>query len=374
MSTKPFCENGRNLTKLSPGVTLLTVKVLIAAGEKSGFILAELLQAELKRLDPQTQVTIFDISRTLGSTMGFWEGVTQISRLAKVLTTASRVIKQFGPDVFVPISFPGVNIILSRMVRKQGIRVIYLAPPQFWAWGKFRVKILRDGADKFICLFAFEKEIYHRARLNAHYFGFPLLDAVAARRSESETLALLGFSEKTKYIAFLPGSRTGEIRFHQPLFIKIFGQLQRRDPTLRGVIIGGEETRLPAGMVRVSPENRYEIIRYARAAVVVSGTATAETAILGIPMVVCYHFDQPSRFFARMFVHLDYFSIPNLVLKERAVPELFEPDGARLNKVVKRLLGDEEYRAKMILKLARVKKLLGPPGAMAQIARTVLNC
>lgn len=373
MSTKPFCEAGRNLTKLSPGITLLTVKVLIAAGEKSGFILAELLEAELKRLDPQTQVTIFDISRSLGSTMGFWEGVTKISRLPNVFTTASRLIKQAGPHVFVPISFPGVNIILSRIVRKQGIRVIYLAPPQLWAWGKFRVKMLPRCADRFICLFAFEEEILRRLKLNAHYFGYPLLDAVVARRSEPETMALLGFSEKTNYIAFLPGSRTGEIRFHQPLFIKLFGQLQRRDPTLRGVIIGGEELPLPEGMVRVTPENRYEIIRYARAAVVVSGTATAETAIFGTPMVVCYHFDQPSRFFARMFVHLEYFSIPNLVLKERAVPELFEPDWASLNKVVRRLLEDEEYRAKMMLNLARVKKLLGPPGAMAQIARIVLH-
>jgi len=373
MSTKPSSLIWEDLTELRPGITYSTVKVLIAAGEKSGFILAEMLQGEIKRLNPRVEIRVFDISATVDSTLGFWEGAKKFSRLKKVLVAASRVIEEFCPDVFVPIAFPGVNIILSWMVRRKGVRVIYLAPPQFWAWGRFRVKILPHCADEFICLFAFEKEFFRRANLNAAYFGYPFLDSVVVRQSEAETRALLGFSPETKYIAFLPGSRINEIRFHQPLFINLFCRLRRRDPKLKGVIVGGEDAVFPDGMVRVGSEHRYETIRYARVAVVVSGTATAETALLGTPMVVTYHFDQPSRFFARMFVRVKFFSIPNLVLNRPVVPELFEPDEVRLNRIVLRLLKDEEYRTQMMVNLKRVQELLGPKGAMAQIARTVLD-
>ncbi|GEM_PF-589771 len=373
MSTKLFYLIREDLTELRLGLTYSTVKVLIAAGEKSSFILAEMLQGEVKRLNPRVEIKVFDISAAVGSTLGFWEGMRKFRRLKRVLVAASTVIKEFCPDVFVPIAFPGVNIILSWMVRRKGVRVVYLAPPQLWAWGRFRVKILPHCADKFICLFGFEKEFYRRAKLNATYFGYPFLDSVVVRRSEAETRALLGFSPETKYIAFLPGSRIDEIRFHQPLFIKLFCRLRRWDPRLKGVIVGGEDTVFPEGMVRVAPEHRYETIRYARVAVVVSGTATAETALLGTPMVVTYHFDQPGRFFARMFVRVKFFSIPNLVLNRSVVPELFEPDEAGLNRIVLRLLKDEEYRTQMMVNLKQVEKLLGPRGAMAQIARAVLD-
>ncbi|MGQ9678022.1 MAG: hypothetical protein ACUVUD_01915, partial [bacterium] len=246
------------------------------------------------------------------------------------------------------------------------MKVIYLAPPQVWAWGRFRVKILRRVAGRCICLFPFEQEFFRRAKIAADYWGYPLFDTVAARYSESETRARLEFPAGTEYIAFLPGSRVDEIRYHQPLFIKVFGHLRIRYPNIRGVIVGGAEARLPEGMVRVTPAMRYETIRYARLAVLVSGTVTAETALLGTPMVVCYHLSPPSRFLARMFVRLKCFSIPNLILKEKVVPELFEPDETKLKKIILHLLRDENFRMRLLYQLGRVKDLLGPAGAMTK--------
>lgn len=349
------------------------MKLFISAGERSGLLVGELLRQEVQRLNPLAETAILDISRKMGTILGFAEGAQKVFQVRKVLTGALKEIKSFSPDVLVPIAFPGVNLFLGKMAKDRGIKVIYLAPPQVWAWGKFRVRMLQRAADEYICLLPFELELFRRVKIAARYFGYPLFDSVAARYSESETRALLGLQPGAEYIAFLPGSRVNEIRYHQPLFIKVFGHIRRRYPYLKGVIVGGEEAKFPEGMVRVTPEIRYETIRYARLAVLVSGTVTAETALLHTPMVVCYHFSQPSRFLARMFVRLKWFSIPNLVLKEIVVPEFFEPDEAVLRRNIVRLLEDESERTQMLRQLERVKELLGPPGAMTKIAQAVLS-
>lgn len=349
------------------------VKLLIAAGERSGLLLGELLSQEVQRLNPLAEIALLDISRKIGTIFGFWEGAQRILQARKVFSTALKEIKRFSPDVFVPIAFPGVNLVLGKMAKDRGIKVVYLAPPQVWAWGRFRVKILRRIADRCICLFPFEQEFFRRVKIAARYFGYPLFDSVVVRYSESEIRTLLKFPPGTEYITFLPGSRVNEIRYHQPLFIKVFAHIRKRYPDLKGVIVGGEEAKFPEGMVQVTPEIRYETIRYARLAVVVSGTVTAETALLQTPMVVCYHFSPPSRFLARMFVRLKWFSIPNLVLKDKIVPELLEPDEAGLRRNIVRLLEDEFERTQMLRQLKRVKELLGPLGAMTKIAQAVLR-
>ncbi|MGQ9678534.1 MAG: hypothetical protein ACUVUD_04560, partial [bacterium] len=122
------------------------MKVLISVGERSGLLLGELLKQEVQRLNPLAATVILDIRREVGATFGFWEGTQKIFQARKVLAAALKEIKRFSPDVFVPIAFPGVNLVLCEMARRRGIKVIYLAPPQVWAWGRFRVKILRRVA------------------------------------------------------------------------------------------------------------------------------------------------------------------------------------------------------------------------------------
>lgn len=348
--------------------------ILISTGEVSGFLFADLLDRELKKLNPDARVMKLDVSYGLGPTLGLWEGTRRMFSVDRLVRRHFFYAQQLNPDVLVLIGFPGVNLFLGKRFRKLGIPVVYLAPPQIWAWGSFRVKLLGQAVNRVFCLFQFEERLLSSLGIDAVYYGYPLLDSVKSTLSKEEVLSFLGFNPGTEYIVLLPGSRSAEIKFHQPLFIRIYNRLQRHNLGLKGVVIG-EFGNLAAGqgVIRISPEKRYEVIRHAHLALVVSGTATAETAILGTPEVATYHFTQPSRFLARLMVKLRYFSIPNLVADSMVIPEFFSPDEERLYQTVQRLFFDEVYREKIRAGLTRVKELLGPPGAMAKIAAEILQ-
>lgn len=347
------------------------MRVLISAGERSGFSLAELLSQELQRQYPGVAVKVFDISPGLGQTLGIWEGLQKSLMARGVWRYACAEVMAWQPDVVVLIAFPGVHLILGQRLRQKGVKVCYLAPPQVWAWGGWRVRLLRSAADRVIALFPFEEKVLRSAGVNVAYHGYPFLDAVVVSRSREEVLGGIGLRSDAEYIAFLPGSRPGEISFHQPLFTRVFQRLQRWYPGIAGVIVGGEAGLLPTGMYRVTSDRRYDVIKYARLAAVVSGTATAETAILGTPMVVLYHLAQPGRFLARLFVRVRFFGLPNLVLNRPVVPELLEPDEAILNRIIIRLLRDSGYQEVMKKGLRVVRERLGPSGALVRIAADI---
>ncbi|MEO0071445.1 MAG: hypothetical protein ABIK39_05115 [candidate division WOR-3 bacterium] len=348
--------------------------ILISAGEVSGFLFADLLEREIKKLNPEVRVVKLDVSYGLGPTLGLWEGARRMFSVGRLLRHHFFYVQQLNPDVLVLIGFPGVNLFLGKKFRKLGIPVVYLAAPQIWAWGSFRVKLLRQAVNRVFCLFLFEERLLRSLGIDAVYYGYPLLDSVKSTLKREEVLSFLGFNSDTKYIVLLPGSRSAETKFHQPLFLRIFNRLKRRYLGLKGVVIGGFGN-LAEGqeVIRIPPEKRYEVIRHAHLALVVSGTATAETAILGTPEVASYHFTQPGRFLARLMVKLRYFSIPNIVADSMVIPEFLSPDEERLYQTAQRLFSDEVYREKIRAGLARVKELLGPPGAMAKIAAEILQ-
>lgn len=348
--------------------------ILISAGESSGFLFADLLEREIKKLNPALQVVKFDASCGLGATLGFWEGMKKFWAIHHFVRGTFFSTYRLNPEVVVLIGFPGVNLFLGKKLREVGIPVVYLTPPQVWAWGSFRAKLLRQAANRVFCLFRFEEKLLRSLGVDAIYYGYPLLDSVVSSLSREEVLALLGLEPKTEYIVFLPGSRPSEIEFHQPLFLDIFLRLRRRYPELRGVVVGGTPDLAELeGVICIPRKQRYEVIRYARLALVASGTASAETAILGTPEVVCYHFNQPSRFFARVMVKLRYFSIPNIVANSPIIPEFFEPEEEKLYLTAQRLFRDGVYRQKVCEGLVRVRELLGPSGAMAKIASEILR-
>ncbi len=347
--------------------------MMITAGEKSGLLLASLIEQEIARLSPVANVRIVNVARTTGSTLGFWEGLLRVKRGGEMVNQVVKEITNWQPDVVVLIAFPGINLIVGRRCRQMGIKVVYVAPPQVWAWGRFRLRLLKGAADRVVCLFKFESDILSKAGLRTSYYGYPFLDAIVVSHSPDDVLRMLGLEEGKEVIVFLPGSRAGEVAFHQPLFVQTFSRLRQKYPDLTGVMVGERQIELPEGMVMVSPEWRYDVIACARLAVVVSGTVTAETAYLGTPMVACYHLAQPSRFLARLMVRLRYFSLPNIIAGSLVVPELLAPSEAQLYRVIGRVLDDERYRQEMVNGLKEVKKQLLPAGATRRIAEAIVN-
>ncbi len=349
------------------------MRVLLSAGEPSGRLFAALIERELAVIAPDTIVLRPEyVTGAAGSVLGFAQGVRAAPKLGKLVKRAVRDIAASRPDVVVLIGYPGFHLSLGRRCRELGLPVVCLGPPQVWAWGGFRTHALRRAADKVVCLFPFEEARLRSARIDVGFTGYPLFDALGSSCPRSDVIGRLGWEQDARYVVFLPGSRPAEIAYHRPLFERVATVLEARSPDLRGVVLGppadcGSGDPLPA------LQARYGMIQHAECAVVVSGTATLETALLGIPQLVCYHLSPASRLAARVLVKLRYFSLPNILLREGAVPEMLEPTAGRVEEEVLRMLGDPRSREAARDCGRRLRGMLGPPGVMERIARLVLD-
>jgi lipid-A-disaccharide synthase len=251
--------------------------------------------------------------------------------------------------------------------------VIYVAPPQVWAWGKWRMRGLARAADKVVCLFPFEEPFLRKAGVDARYYGYPLLDVASASGSRAETLERLGFQLGDRYVVLLPGSRPSEVEHHAPLFVEAWQQVTRREPWLKAVTVSPRRVPDMPGVAGAPFESRYDVIRHAECVLAVSGTVTVECAILGTPMVVSYRLSPLSHAAARLLVHSRYFAMPNILAGGLVVPEKLNPSVEWLAREFVRLLGDGAQRAAR-KDLARISAMLGPHGAMDRISNLVLTC
>ncbi|MCX6842398.1 MAG: DUF354 domain-containing protein [candidate division WOR-3 bacterium] len=350
------------------------MRIVVSAGEASGRAMLDRFKLEMARLEPACEVVSLPETSEVEPVFGFGAGLRAGPRLGGLLSRTEASALKLQPDAAVLVSFSGLHLPLGRRLRRHGIPVLYLGPPQVWAWGGWRKRRLRKAADRVVCLFRFEEELLRRAGVNAAYFGYPLLDNVTAGLSRAQTLEKLGFGPDEHYVVFLPGSRPSETDYHVPLFREVYEQLRRQARGLRGVMVvleEGERQEAEAAeseMVVVS-RDRYDVMRHADCACAVSGTVTAELAILGVPMVVCYHLPWLSRVLARVLVRTSHFALPNILAGSRLVPEALEPEPEGLVRMLGPLLRDSAERRQQVEGLARVAASLGPPGAMARICR-----
>ena len=370
----PAAAGRVGLTGEAVDCRLRPVRIVVSAGEASGRAMLDQFKLEMARLDPACEVITLQDTARLEPVFGFWEGLRAGPRLRGVLDRAESSVAMLAPDVAVLVSFSGLHLPLGRRLRRRGIPVLHLGPPQVWAWGGWRKRQLRRAADAVVCLFRFEEELLRRAGMKAVYLGYPLLDGVRSSLSRERTLEGLGFGPSEHYIVFLPGSRPAEIAYHQPLFVEVLARLRRAAKRVRGVMVateaspksGAGDREAEGGMVVVR-ENRYDVMRHADCACAVSGTVTAELALLGVPMAVCYHLPWLSRLLARALVRVPSFALPNILAGKRFVPEVLEPEPESLVRMLVPLMRDSAERRSQLDGLARVAEALGPPGAMARI-------
>ncbi|HDQ99495.1 MAG TPA: hypothetical protein ENN51_04330, partial [candidate division WOR-3 bacterium] len=269
------------------------MRITVVTGEPSGRLYAGLVEEALAVAAPDTEIIRLEAAGHHDTVLGFTEGVRSAPRLTRRLSAVGRRIAGLGPDLVLLVGFSNFNLPLGRACRRVGLPVAFLAPPQLWAWGSWRCALLRRAADLVICLFPFEADWLRRRRVRAVFTGNPLVDAVragegrTARSTRKMTLERLGMSQDQRYIAFLPGSRPSELTHHNRLFDTI---------------------EIPSYLcLRIAPDSplaphRYDLLAHADAAVIVSGTATLEAALLGLPQVVCYHLGGPTRLLARLMV------------------------------------------------------------------------
>lgn len=349
-------------------ITELRGPIAVSTGEPSGRLYAGLVETALKRQQPDIRIVRLEAGRVQPAVFGFAESLWSAPALRRALKEDRRRLAELAPHLVLLVGFSNYNIALGRYCRGLGLPVVFLAPPQLWAWGGWRSRLLRQAADRCITLFPFEAEWLQARNIRADFLGNPLVDLVQVTSGRPETLARLGLEPDERYIAFLPGSRPAEREWHRPRFERV------RLPGYRHIFMSADETL--AGTESADPDmlpaaaaRRYDLIAHADAAVVVSGTATLETALLGTPQVVCYHLAPISRLAARLLVRSRHFALPNILLGRKAVPELLEPAPARIRHELEILLTDPESRNRAEQAAARLRRLLGPPAAAERIAR-----
>jgi len=348
--------------------------IFLLAGEASGDLYAGLVARAIRELDGSVRMLgiggremrgagVERVQDTSGlGVFGFWEGLTARGRMLAFAARVEAVLQEVRPDVFVPVSFSGVNLGLARFARDLGIKVVYLSPPQLWAWGKWRAKKLRAATDKVICLLPFEEPLFRRLGVNAVFLGNPLVDLLEPR-------SLAPLSSGSLRLLLLPGSRRAEIQRHLPLMLGVAERLQQDIPGLKAFDLRlSDSGREPSAVSR----ERYERMASADLVLAASGTVTLEAALLGVPMVVVYRLSPLSYLAAKMMVRLKYFSLPNLLLDRQVVPEFSQPTVEQVYRAARDLLMSPDRREKMIGELSKIRPLFGEPGAALRIAREIL--
>jgi lipid-A-disaccharide synthase len=363
--------------------------LLVVAGEASGDLHGARLLAELRRLDPELRAFGLggDELEAAGmelvarseeiSVVGLAEVIRVLPRAREIFRMLLAELDRRRSPSAVLIDFPDFNLRLAQELKRRGVRVVYYISPQVWAWRKGRVKTIARVVDRMLVLFPFEVDFYRRHGVEAVHVGHPLVDEVAPRTQAWDRSREDGPAR----IALLPGSRSSEVRALLPAMLGSLPAIAARREISACVIVAppvrelvSEIAARSAVPVELVTSDRFDAIAGSHLALCASGTATLEVGLLGTPMIVLYRLHAWTYRLARWLVDLPYFSLVNLVLGRRAVPELLQgqasPEGIAAEALA--LLGDPARIAAMRSELADLRHALGEGGGSARAAREVL--
>ena len=369
-------------------------QILLSAGEASGDMYAASLACELKK---RADVAIFGMGgaqmRAAGveTTTDYSEvavlGITEILKHLPQLRRAMRNLvgeaRSRKPALAILTDFPGFHLRLARKVKPLGIKNVYYICPQFWAWRPWRANLVRRRFALALCIFPFEEKFFGDAGVPVIFIGHPLVGQVRASLSRREFAAKYGLHESYKTVTLLPGSRPGEIKRHLPTLVESCGELGRQHPGQYNFVLAlGAETNLGdvRGMMRPSPSltvvqgDTYNALAAADAAVICSGTATVEAALLDAPMVVVYQVSKLTALLAKPLIRTKFFGMVNLIAEKEVAPELIQEEFTPHNvaREVRNLL-EPARAAQAHTDLAEVRRRLGPPGAVERAAEAILG-
>lgn len=311
-------------------------------------------------------------------------GITEIVRhLPSLLKAMNKIVAEAEnrhPALAILTDFPGFHLRLARKLKSHGIRNVYYICPQFWAWRPWRVNLIRRRFEKALCIFPFEKEFFSKAGVPTEFIGHPLVEMVSATKGRQQFREENGFALGTTLVTVLPGSRSAELMHHLPVLQEACARIHARIPAQFAVAAAHPKDvdRLKAGWpgalkLRVVSGETYNALAAADAAIVSSGTATVEAALLDVPMVVVYRVSPLTAALARPLVRTPYFAMVNLIAGRPVAPELVQDDFTpeKVAAETLRLLQDPNARSAVRAGLTEVRKELGPPGAVERAAEAI---
>ena len=315
------------------------MKYYLIAGEASGDLHGANLMKGLLKADPQARFRFWggDKMAAVGgaenlamhykkaSFMGFVEIAKNLRTILGQIAACKEDVAAYRPDVLILIDYAGFNLRMAKFAKENGIPTYYYIAPKAWAWKESRVEKIRKYVDRLFVIFPFETAWFRRHGIEAIYEGNPLMDAIAERRQNLQPYARFieenGLDDRP-IVALLAGSRRSEIKFNLPFMVELSAEFSQYQFVVAGVSWLDREVYAPylAGSdVRYVCDKTYELLAVSDAAVVTSGTATLETALLGVPEMVCYRRDLPTMLIGKMFLKTKYVSLVNLVLDRECV-------------------------------------------------------
>ncbi|REC47011.1 lipid-A-disaccharide synthase [Chryseobacterium pennipullorum] len=366
------------------------MKYYIIAGEASGDLHGSNLMKALKQKDPHAEFRFWggDLMKAQGGTlvkhyrdlafMGFLEVVMNLRTILNNIKFCKEDIRKNRPDVLVLVDYPGFNLRIARFAKELGIKVVYYISPQLWAWKEGRVETIKKYVDEMMVILPFEEDFYRKHGVHSHFVGHPLLDAI----SDLDEISIEKFSEENglnekEIIALLPGSRKQEVEKMLEIMLSVRPHFKQYQFVIAGAPSLPKEfyEKYVDDNVHFVSNRTYDLLRCSKAALVTSGTATLETALLNIPEVVCYRGSTISYAIAKRLVkNINYISLVNLIMDREVVKELIQDELTTKNLVneLTKIL-ESKKREEVLQDYGLLREKLGGKGASGHAADVILK-
>lgn len=370
----------------------------LIVGEASGDLHASNLMRGLLEADEQATFRYYggDLMAAVGgelarhyketAVMGVWDVLTHLGKIGRNFRDCKRDILDHRPDALILVDYPGFNLPMAEWAHQQGIPTLYYIAPKVWASKEWRLRRMKQCIDRLYCIMPFERAYFaHHGLTRFAFCGNPVVDALEQRAHAHETTAemceRLGLDTRPK-IALLPGSRSAELRYNLPEMLR----LPPLFPDYEFVVAGAGDfaaadyqpyLKRAGCFPKVLFGETYTLLSHAAAAVVTSGTATLETALLACPQVVIYRMwgGLVSDAVAHLFIKVPWIGLVNLILQREAVTELFQRHYTfeRLLEELRPLLGPTQRRATLMGDYDELRRLVGPAGASRRAAKDMVS-
>ena len=367
------------------------MKYYIIAGEASGDLHGSNLMKALYQEDANATIRYWggNLMEKVGGKlvkhyrelafMGFLEVILNLKTIFKNIAFCKSDIKSFSPDAIIFIDYPGFNMRIAKWAKQKGIPTHYYISPQIWAWKENRIKDIKRDFDFLYVILPFEKDFYEKKHGFPVYFvGHPLIDAIQNRNPIDESIFRKENNLNQKpIIALLPGSRKQEITKMLDVMLSVVNDFQDYQFVIAGAPsqeLSFYEPFLKNKNVNFVSDKTYNLLEFAKAALVTSGTATLETALFKVPEVVCYKGSWASFQIAKRVVMLKYISLVNLIMDKKVVSELIQ-DHCNSKSVKHELIKilEPEFRKKLILEYNILEEMLGGAGASQRTAKLIVD-
>ncbi|MDP1802147.1 MAG: lipid-A-disaccharide synthase [Bacteroidota bacterium] len=364
------------------------MKYYFLTGEPSGDLHASNCMKEIMQLDSKADFAFTggDLMQELTGKkaaihikqmafMGFIRVLQNIFTIKQNFKIVKQDILNYKPDLLVLVDYPGFNLRMAKWAHENGIKTDFYISPTVWAWKEGRVEIIKKYVNKLFVILPFEEAFYKKHNYKAYFVGHPLIDAIEQKKptlkSKTGFIKDNGLNEKP-IIAVLPGSRTQEIEYMLQIMMEVTKNFSGYQ-----FVVGGS-TNLPESYydalkqygIKVVFNQTYELMSYAEAGIIKSGTSTLESALFNLPEVVCYKSGALSIKIAKLLVDVKYISLPNLIMDKPVVKELIQNDFSvkSITEELEKLLNDKPYRQRILNDYTELTKQLGGQGASKRLA------